>query len=120
MAQNANIEVQVALLRAGMYKKDLAKLLGMDYKTFTNRFYREMPLDLQNGLIDLIESVGSGREPTEEDLDNYIFCVDRMRNFSKRTQAELDERTIAFVEYVEKNNRVTEALDELNDIFCVG
>ena len=120
MAQNANIEVQVALLRAGMYKQDLAKLLGMDYKTFSSRFYREMPLDLQNGLIDLIKCVGSGREPTEKDLDNYNFCVNRMRSFTRRTQDELDERTIAFVEYVEKNNRVTEALDELNDIFDVG
>ena len=119
--QQHNIEVQVALLRARMYKKDLAKLLDMDYKTFTTRFYRELPTELQNGLIELIKCVASGKEPNEKDLDNYNYCVREMRNFSRRTQEELNERTIAFVEFIEKNgNREQQDIDELSEKFNVS
>lgn len=118
--QQHNIEVQVALLRARMYKKDLAKLLDMDYKTFTTRFYRELPTELQNALIELIKCVASGKEPNEKDLDNYNYCVREMRSFSRRTQEMLNERTIAFVEFIEKNgNREQQDLDELSEKFNV-
>lgn len=121
MAQTTNVEVQVALLRAGMAKKDLAKLLDMDYKTFATRFYRELPQDLQTALIKLIECVGSGREPNEKDLENYNYCVEGMRKFTRKTQDELDERTIKFVEYIEKEgNRMKKDIDDLNDMFNVG
>ena len=120
MAQQTNVEVQVALLRAGMYKQDLAKLLDMDYKTFATRFYRELPNDLQNALIELIKCVCSCREPNEKDLENYNYCVREMRNFTRRTQNEIDERTLAFVEYVEKNNKMTQDIEDLNDKFNVG
>lgn len=119
--QTTNVEVQVALLRARMYKKDLAKLLDMDYKTFTTRFYRELPMELQNGLIKLIECVASGKEPNEKDLDNYNYCVREMRNFSRRTQDMLDERTIAFVEFIEKNgNPKQKDIDDLSEKFNVS
>ena len=116
-----NVEVQVALLRARMYKKDLAKLLDMDYKTFATRFYRELPTELQNGLIKLIECVASGIQPNEKDLDNYNYCVREMRNFSRRTQDMLDERTIAFVEFIEKNgNTKQKDIDDLSEKFNVS
>lgn len=120
MQQQNNIEVQVALLRARMYKTDLAKLLDMDYKTFASRFYRELPMELQNGLIELIKCVASGKEPNEKDLDNYNYCVREMRNFSRRTQEMLNERTIAFVEFIEKNgSRQQKDIDELNEKFNI-
>ena len=116
--QQHNIEVQVALLRARMYKKDLAKLLDMDYKTFATRFSRELPMELQTGLIELIECVASGKEPNEKDLDNYNYCVREMRNFSRRIKEMLDERTIAFVEFIEKNgNNKQKDIDELSEKF---
>ena len=119
--QQHNVEVIVALLRAGMYKKDLAKLLDMDYKTFATRFYRELPMELQNGLIELIKCVASGRQPNEKDLDNYNYCVSEMRNFSRRTQDMLDERTIAFVEFIERNgNTKQKDIDELSEKFNVS
>ena len=121
MSQLTNIEVQVALLRAHMHKTDLAKLLDMDYKTFATRFYRELPMGLQNGLIELIECVASGKEPNEKDLDNYNYCVREMRDFSRRTQEMLNERTIAFVEFIEKNgNTKQKDIDELSEKFNVS
>lgn len=118
--QTTNVEVQVALLRARMYKKDLAKLLDMDYKTFAKRFYRELPMELQNGLIELIECVASGKEPNEKDLDNYNYCVREMRDFSRRTQEMLDERTIAFVEWAETKRDNYEDLDALENTFGIS
>lgn len=119
--QQHNIEVQVALLRARMYKQDLAKLLDMDYRTFATRFYRELPMDLQNALIKLIQCVGSGKEPNESDLDNYNYCVREMRSFSRKTQNEIDERTIAFVNFIEKNgNKNQKDIDELSEKFNVS
>lgn len=114
MAQLTNIEVQVALLRAHMHKKDLAKLLDMDGKTFRNRFYGELPQDLQERLIKLIQCVAYCDEPTQEDLENYRQCCHQMKRYSDYKQEQLNERTIAFVEFVEKNGNIKQK--EINDL----
>ncbi|MBQ1760862.1 MAG: hypothetical protein IIZ94_14420 [Prevotella sp.] len=121
MAQLTNIEVQVALLRAHMHKKDLAKLLDMDEKTFRNRFYNELPQDLQERLIKLIQCVAYCDEPTQEDLENYRQCCDQMKRYSDYKQEQLNERTIAFVEFIEKNgNREQQYIDELSEKFNIN
>lgn len=113
-----NIEVQVALLRADLFKSDLAKLLGMHVKTFDNRFGHELPAELQKKLIKLIECVASGNEPTAEDARNYYECCDEMRLFSEKTQDEIDDRTIAFVEHIEADgSKYNETLEMLNETF---
>lgn len=114
MSQLTNIEVQVALLRAHMHKKDLAKLLDMDGKTFRNRFYDELPQDLQERLIKLIQCVAYCDEPTQEDLENYRQCCHQMKRYSDYKQEQLNERTIAFVEFVEKNGNIKQK--EINDL----
>lgn len=114
MSQLTNIEVQVALLRAHMHKKDLAKLLDMDGKTFRNRFYGELPQDLQERLIKLIQCVAYCDEPTQEDLENYRQCCHQMKRYSDYKQEQLNERTIAFVEFVEKNGNIKQK--EINDL----
>ncbi len=115
-----NVEVQVALLRAGMHRKNLAKLLDMNEKTFSTRFSREMPAQLQECLIELIRCVASGREPTERDLANYKRCLDGMKKHSNRLQDEIDERTIAFVEWAETKRDNYEDLDALENTFGIS
>lgn len=120
MAQLTNIEVQVALLRAHMHRKDLAKLLNMDEKTFRNRFYGELPQDLQEKLISLIQCVATCDEPTEDDLKNYKECCYQMKRYSDYKQEQLNNRTLAFVEFVEKNgNTKQKDIDELSEKFNV-
>ena len=121
MSQLTNIEVQVALLRAHMHKTDLAKLLDMDAKTFRQRFYGELPQDLQERLVKLIQCVATCDEPTQEDLDNYNQCRYQMKRYSEYRQEQIDKRTLAFVEFIEKDrNERQKDIDDLSEKFNVS
>ena len=98
-----NIEVRVALLRNGLTVKDLGKIFGLSDYIIQHRLGYELSTSLQNKLIKLIECVASDRELTSEDAQNYLECREEIQKMQSEHQAWLDERTIAFVERIEKN-----------------
>ena len=100
-----NVEVQVALLRNGLFKKDLAKLLGVpNNSAFSQLFRIELPQEIQELMIHTINLVGSGKEPTQKDLFKYKQLMNYVHGVNEKKRQEIDERTIAFVELIEREN----------------
>lgn len=119
-----NVEVQVALLRNGLFKKDLARLLKIESKYFPMFFGREHPQEVQTMMIDIVNLIGKSAEPTEEDLAKYKALLKYVRDYKIGEQAKVDDRTIAFVRKIEeiaddvKIHKERE-IDDLCDKFCV-
>lgn len=119
-----NVEVQVALLRNGLFKKDLAKLLKIESKHFPMFFGREHPQEVQTMMIDIVNLIGKGAEPSEEDLAKYKALLKYVRDYKIGEQAKVDDRTIAFVRKIEeiaddaKMHKERE-IDDLCEKFCV-
>lgn len=119
-----NVEVQVALLRNGLFKKDLAKLLKIESKHFPMFFGREHPQEVQTMMIDIVNLIGKGAEPSEEDLVKYKALMKYVRDYKIGEQAKVDDRTIAFVRKIEeiaddvKMHKERE-IDDLCEKFCV-
>ena len=119
-----NVEVQVALLRNGLFKKDLAKLLKIESKHFPMFFGREHPQEVQTMMIDIVNLIGKGAEPSEEDLTKYKALLKYVRDYKIGEQAKVDDRTIAFVRKIEeiaddvKMHKERE-IDDLCEKFCV-
>ena len=119
-----NVEVQVALLRNGLFKKDLARLLKIESKYFPMFFGREHPQEVQTMMIDIVNLIGKSAEPTEEDSAKYKALLKYVRDYKIGEQAKVDDRTIAFVRKIEeiaddvKIHKERE-IDDLCDKFCV-
>ena len=120
-----NIEVQVALLRNGLFKRDLAKILGLNANSeFADFFREEHSQEIQELMINTINLVGTESEPTQADLEKYKHLMEYVAMYKAKKRSEVDERTMNFVKQLEGENHYKiqhkeRELDELCDKFDV-
>ena len=116
-AKKYNIEVHVALLRGGLFQRDIGAILGLPDACIKRCMQFELPAEIQDALISVITNVASGKAPTKEDAKN----IRRLRSYYTTRNDELsdriDDRTIAFVERLLSEKREFDSWDaEFNDL----
>lgn len=89
---NSNIEVRVALLRAGLHQWELAGLLRIRETAFTKLLSKELPDDVQEALVEAIECVDDleAFREVREDLQNMLTEVSSSR-YADRIMHEVEE-----------------------------